>query len=267
MTRCMKAILSILLIFTVIFAYGSWFYHSPVQPTGASLEPPSAAHFLGTDNLGIDIFAQISRGYFSSMGIGLAAAGLSFVIGGLAGVSAGYFGGRPDLWIGFCINLFLSVPQLPIMIVIGAFFGQSMINIVLIISLFSWAPIARIIRAKTMSLRHSGYVRMAQCYGGSFRYIFKQHLAKEILPLLTINAIFVIGKAIVQEASLAFLGLSDPINKSWGLMINSAANFSGIYFTNYWTWWLLPPVVCLVMVILCIRLIARDMEQSMAKGG
>ena len=71
MTRCMKAILSILLIFTVIFAYGSWFYHSPVQPTGASLEPPSAAHFLGTDNLGIDIFAQISRGYFSSMGIGL----------------------------------------------------------------------------------------------------------------------------------------------------------------------------------------------------
>ena len=266
MNRRIKKILAILLILTVVFAYGAFFYHSPVRPSGETLEQPSAAHILGTDNLGIDIFAQISKGYFSSMTIGLLSAAATFVIGGVAGVAAGYYGGKVDFVISFLINLFLSVPQLPIMIVIGAFFGQSMFNIVAVVALFSWASVAKVIRGRTISLCNSGYVKMAAYYGGKFFYLFKTHFKADILPMLMVNAVFVIGRAIVQESSLAFPGLSDPINRSWGLMINSATNFPGIYFTEYWKWWLMSPVICLTTVILLVRFLSKELEQKLVLG-
>ena len=120
------------------------------------------------------------------------------IIGGVAGVAAGYYGGRIDLVISFLINLFLSVPQLPIMIVIGAFFGQSMFNIVMVVALFSWASVARVVRSRVIGLCNYGYVKMASYYGADFWYLFKHHLKADIVPLLMINAVFVIGRAIVQ---------------------------------------------------------------------
>lgn len=258
-----RILLFLILCMTLLFAYGEFFYpHSAYLPSGASLEAPSIHHILGTDNLGIDIFAQISRGYFSSMFMGIFSALLSFITGGLLGTLAGYKGGMADHIITFFINVFLCIPQLPILIVLGAFFGQSIWNIILIISLFSWAPIAKQIRAKTMSIKSRKYIMLADAYGGKPFYIIKTHILLELLPLLIINALGVIGKTIRQEASLAYLGLSDPLAKSWGLMINKASGFSGIYFTQYWKWWLLPPVIVLMITILLTRLLARTFENE-----
>ena len=135
--------LVVLLALTVFFFYGAFLSPcDPVLPSGASLEPPSGAHLLGTDNLGIDIYAQISAGFFRSMMIGLTTAALTFLLGGGLGITAGYLGGWVDHSVSFLINVLLSIPQLPVMIVIGAFFGQSTWNIIWIIALFSWAPIA-----------------------------------------------------------------------------------------------------------------------------
>lgn len=257
----MRILLVFLLILTAIFIYGEVFYpHSPEIPSGASLEAPSLAHILGTDNLGIDIFAQISRGYFSCMFMGIMSAILAFFAGGILGTAAGYKGGTTDHVITFLINVFLCIPQLPILIVLGAFFGQSIWNIIVIISLFSWAPIAKQIRAKTMSVKERKYVVLAERYGGTAFYIIRTHMMPELLPLLLVNALGVIGKTIRQEAALAYLGLSDPLAKSWGLMINRASGFSGIYFTEYWKWWLLPPVFALMITILLTRLLARTLE-------
>ena len=253
--------LAILGLMALLALYGVTAYpHSPFLPTGDSLEPPSAAHWLGTDNLGIDIYAQVSRGFFHSLAIGLAAAVLAFAAGGGLGLLAGYRGGRADHAVSFMMNLFLSVPQLPIMIVIGAFWGQSTWNVIAIIAAFSWAGIAKVVRAKTMALVGRPYVRLARSYGGGALYLFRAHLRRELLPLMTVNALAVVGRAIVQESSLAFLGLSDPLAKSWGLMISRAAAFRGIYFTPYWLWWLLPPVCALIATILCLRLLERRLE-------
>ena len=258
--------LAAFLLLAALFFYGAALYpHSGTLPSGTSLEAPSAAHVLGTDNLGIDIFAQISEGFFRSIGIGLAAAGISFLLGGLLGVSAGYIGGATDTAVSFLINVMLSVPQLPVMIVVGAFFGQSTWNIVLIIAAFSWAPIAKLMRAKTMSVRSSLYITLARSYGGGHRYIVCRHMLPELLPLLTVNSIGVVGAAIVQESSLAFLGLSDPLAKSWGLMIARARAFSGIFFTDFWKWWLLPPVFALVLSTLTLRLLAKALEGALLK--
>ena len=165
--------------------------------------------------------------------------------------------------VEFLINIFLSVPQLPIMIVIGAFWGQSQLNIILIIAAFSWAPIAKQVRSRVMSIRKSEYLILAKSYGGSLWYLFRVHMSREVLPLLLINALGVMGRAIVQEASLAFLGLSDPLAKSWGLMIARCTAFRGIYFTDYWHWWLLPPVISLVLSVLLLRMLAKAFESRL----
>ncbi len=255
-------------ILVVIFLYGVTLYpHGSDLPSGTSLEAWSASHWLGTDNLGVDVFAQVSQGFFHSMAIGLAVAVLAFLLGGILGVTAGYLGGMADNVISFLINVFLSVPQLPIMIVIGAFFGQKTSNIILILAAFSWAQIAKQVRAKTQSISVKTYILMAKSYGGSLFYVLKTHLFRHIFPLLLVTSLGTIGRAIIQESSLAFLGLSDPTATSWGMMMAKALGFSGIYFTDFWKWWLLSPVLALVASVLCLRLLAKKLEENLQKEG
>ena len=253
--------LTAFILLALFFLYGIALYpHSEVLPSGASLEAPGWNHILGTDNLGIDIYAQISAGFFRSMGIGIMSALFTFLLSGILGISAGYIGGRVDAAVSFLIHVMLSIPQLPVMIVIGAFFGQSTWNIILIISVFSWAPIAKQLRAKTISIKNAQYIKLAKSYGGGHWYIICRHMLSDLLPLLLVNAIGIVGAAIVQESSLAFLGLSDPLAKSWGLMIARARGFSGIFFTDFWKWWLLPPVCALVLSTLSLRMLAKSLE-------
>jgi peptide/nickel transport system permease protein len=264
-----KRILLFLILFlllTAFFSYGKFFYYDSSIRTGDSLEPPSAAHFLGTDNLGVDIYAQISSGFFQSMAVGLGAAAVSLLLGGVFGISSGYYGGKWDFFVSFLINLFLSVPQLPIMILIGAFWGQSLRNIVIVVALFSWAPIAKILRAEAIRLKNIGYIRLARLYGGKFFYLFRKHMMLETFPLLLVNSLFVISKAIVQESSLAYLGLSDPTTRSWGLMINKANGFRGIFMTDFWKWWLMAPLFSLLITVLLIRFFSRECERSIMRG-
>ena len=112
-----------------------------------------------------------------------------------------------------------------------------------------------------MSVKNRKYVVLAKSYGASPWYIVRKHMLGEILPLLLVNAAAVTGRTIIQESSLAYLGLSDPLAKSWGLMIQNASSFTGIYFTDYWTWWLIPPVTMLVLTILCLRLLSQALEE------
>lgn len=265
--RRISVLCGIFALLFCFFLYGVTLYpHGSELPTAVSLETPSGDHWLGADNLGIDIYAQISRGFFHSLLIGVSTAGIAFLLGGTLGVSAGYLGGWVDLAVEFLINVFLSVPQLPVMIVIGAFWGQSQLNIICIIAAFSWAPIARQVRARTLSLRKTEYLLLARSWGGGLWYLFKTHMSRDIMPLLAVGGIAVIGRAIVQEASLAFLGLSDPLAKSWGLMIARCTGFRGIYFTDFWKWWLLPPVVSLAASVVVLRMLARALERYLLEG-
>jgi peptide/nickel transport system permease protein len=262
MTKRLKVYFFLFLLLLLIFTVGVLTMEYEL-PSGEILEPPSMAHICGTDVLGVDIYGQVSKSFFSSMFTGLCAALFASVLGGILGVLAGYIGGKPDTLITFVINIFLSVPELPVMIMIGAFLGQSRANIIMIVAVFSWAPIAKIVRAKTIDIRNSGYLKMAECYGGKLSYLFCVHMYRDILPLVIVNGLFVVGKAIVQESSLAFLGLSDPTARSWGLMINKALSYTGIYFTDYWKWWLMIPLICLVCVTVLLRLFAKEFERIM----
>jgi len=262
-----SVIASLILLTSAIFAYGYLIYpHSTTLPSGSSLDPPSFEHLLGTDDLGIDIFAQLSRSYFISLFLGISTSLFATSLGGSLGFLSGYLGGRVDQFLLFLIDVFAAVPRLPVMILLGTFIGDSPFNLLLIIGLFSWAPIARLIRNATMIEKEKGYVQYSKRFGASLWHLFHKHLSKVLLPLLIVSGIRVIGLTIVSEASLAFVGLINPTQKSMGIMINRALNFSGIYYTNFWTWWMIPPIVVLVWMTFLLRELSMTVEEASQKG-
>lgn len=230
------------------------------RSSGPALEPPGWPHIMGTDQLGIDIWAMIAYGARISLAVGIGTSLLAGVGGGMLGMVAGWKGGRIDGFIQRLMDVMLALPDLPSMIVIAAFFGSSLRNIILVLALFSWSRPARILRAGTLSLKEQPYIKMAAHYGAGTGYILKKHLIPELFPLLAISMIRLASMAIVTEASLAFLGLGDPASRSWGMIIHHAVNFQGIYLTSFWKWWLLFPWIFITLLVTALALLGRDLE-------
>lgn len=230
-------------------------------PGGASLSPPGSAHWLGTDDLGIDLFAQICHGAAISMLVGFSSALLAGIGGSVLGVLAGYYGGWVDRLITSLCDVMASIPQMPLMIVLGAFFGASLTNIILVIALISWVGPARTARAKALSMRSEPYITAAKSYGAGFLHLLGKHFIPGILPIMMVGVIRIMSHAIVAEAGLSFLGLGDPLSKSWGVILNHSINFPGIYFTDFWKWWILAPLTALMLLVVSISFIGRDLER------
>lgn len=263
-----RFIIFLFLILSILFAYGVRFYeHSSIKPSGGSLEKPSRTHLLGTDDLGIDVFAQISLSYFNSLKTGILTGIIALTLGLFLGYLSGYMSGTFEEFVLFLIDLFLSVPRFPVMLLIATFIGQNSWNIIFILGIFSWAPIAKIVNGITRVEVEKDYIRIAKKFGANSLYIFKNHLGLYICPILLIEGIHVMGRAIVHEASMAFLGLSDPTTKSLGLMINRALNFNGIYFTDFWKWWLAPPILVLLIITYGFRILSREFENMEKREG
>ena len=231
------------------------------MPSGSALEAPSKAHILGTDDLGIDLWAQICYGARNSILVGIGSALLSSFLGAFLGIVSGYYGGITDLAVTAVIDILMAIPNLPIMIVAGAFFGPSVKNIIIILSILSWAVPARLIRSKVLALKQETYVKVAKGYGANFVYITFRHFMPQLFPIYATSFIKLISKAIVSEASLSFLGLGDPTSKSWGLILNYALNFSGIYFTDFWKWWVVYPLAFIICLVLATAILSRELEK------
>ena len=230
-------------------------------PSGSSLQAPGRAHWLGTDDLGIDIWAQICYGARISIIVGFGVALLAGIGGSIIGILSGYLGGLTDKMIMRITDIIIVLPDLPMMIVLGAFFGPSIRNIIIVLALFSWTVPARIVRSKVLSVKQEKYIVAAKSYGAGFWYLTLKHFLPNIIPLVMVSIIRLTSKAIVAEAGLAFLGLGDPTSKSWGLVLNHAINFKGIYFTNYWKWWVVSPIAAIMLMVTAIAFISRDIEK------
>ena len=257
-----KVSILIIALIIIIGIFAPWISpYSHDLPSGKSLESPSKEHLLGTDDLGIDLLSQMFYGARLSLIIGLSTSTLAGLGGALLGVMAGYYGGLIDKIIMRLADMMIALPNLPMMILLGAFFGPSLKNIVLVLVLFSWTSPARIIRSKVISVKNEAYIIMAKSYDASFYHLLKTHFLPEIMPILAITIIKITSKAIVAEAGLSFLGLGDPTSKSWGLILNHGINFKGIYFTEYWKWWIMSPLLATMILILSISYISKDLEK------
>lgn len=254
--------LAIILFFVIIAIFAPIICVHPYNlPSGKPLIPPGGGHLMGTDDLGIDIWAQLCQGARISLIIGMGTALLAGLGGGLIGIISGYVGGILDKFIMRLIDIMLVIPDFPLMILLAAFMGPRLINIIIVLALFSWVSSARIARSQILMLKEKTYIKSAELYGAGTWYLMWKHFLPEIFPIIAVQMIRLTGRAIVSEAGLSFLGLGDPTSKSWGLTIHYATSFKGIYFTDFWKWWLFYPLLFLILMVVSLAFVSRELEQ------
>jgi peptide/nickel transport system permease protein len=223
------------------------------------LKPPSGLHWLGTDELGRDVFRATIAGAQISLLVGLLATAISMILGTAVGLSAGYSRG----WIGSLMmritDFFLVLPTLPLIIVLAAVVGQSLGVIIAVIGLTSWASTARIVRSQVLTIRERVFVERIRALGATDWRIATVHILPNVLPLIFANTVLVIAGSILAEATLAFLGLGDPTHTSWGTMLHAAFT-NGATSRGAW-WYLLPPGIGIVVVVLAFTLIGYTLDR------
>jgi peptide/nickel transport system permease protein len=225
---------------------------------GGAFVPPSRAHPLGTDNLGIDLLTGIIHGARTSLIVGLCAMGASTVIGITVGSTAGYFGGLIDDAMMRGTEMFQVLPQFFLAIVIVALFGSSIWNIVLVISILAWPSTARLVRAEFLTLRSREFVDAARSLGMRDRDIIIREILPNAIPPIIVNSTLLISSAILLETSLSFLGLGDPNTMSWGTMLHNAQ----AYFHRAW-WMAAFPGMALFLTALALNLLGDALNEAL----
>lgn len=160
-------------------------------------------------------------------------------------------------------DLILVLPFLPLIIVVAAYLGPSLWNLVLLIGLLFWAHPARVIWAAVLSVRGMAFVEAAVAMGGSSAHILHYHLLPAVLPVAFSQLIVLASNAILIEASLSFLGLGDPTQKSWGSML-FYAQVRGAFLNGSWPWWALPPGLLITLSVLALAALGRELERRAA---
>ena len=240
--------LAVLGAFALIALVGPLLIHTnPMAFSPDQLQPPSAAHWLGTTQTGQDVFTQVVLGTRATLLVGFATGALATLLSVLVGLMAGYFGGVVDESLSLLTNVFLVMPALPLAIVLAGYVTvRGPISVALVITFTGWAWGARVLRAQTLSMRRREFVEAARTTGERwYRILFWEILPNEI-AIVASSLIFTIIFAILAEIGLEFLGLSDVTLDSWGNMLYWAAN-SNALLVGAW-WWFLPPGLCIALL-------------------
>lgn len=251
-----------LLFFILVAVFGPIFVPFSTMEFGEVEEmllPPSGEHLLGTDDMGRDILANLISGARISLLIGVVATAISMIIGTLIGIMAGYFGKGVDNFLMRFTDFFLVIPWLPLMMVLAAILGTSLMNIIFVIGITGWAGTARVVRSQTLSVKERQFVERTVSIGASSTHIMVRHILPNVFPLVFANTVLVAAVAIVSETTLSFLGLGDPTMASWGMMLHyafeSGATSAGAY------WYYLPPGICVVAVVLSFTLLGYAFDE------
>jgi len=230
-----------------------------VDPDIAKSTGPSIKHWLGTDFMGRDILSQLLAGARVAFMVGVSAAFMSIVIGTTIGMLAGYMGKFVDTLLMRLADMIMVMPTLLVVLILAALFGQLNIwTIVLIIALFRWPGVSRVIRAQTLSLKQRPFIEAAKVAGASHMRIIFRHIMPNVLPLAFLYMTFRVTSAIIIEAALAFLGFGDPSTVSWGMMLQWVWKTGHMFKAPYW---LLPPGICISLITLSFYMLGRAMDE------
>jgi len=229
------------------------------KATGPLLAPPSSQYWLGTDENGRSVLTLLIWGARISLFVGLMATLISMIIGTVIGLVSGYFGG----WVGritFRVTEWcLVIPFIPLAIVLATVLGRGLFNIVIVIGVTSWPGTALLIRSQTLSIKERAYIERAKAIGAGRWHQMSRHVLPNVMPMVFANTTLTVAIAILSETTLSFLGLGDPTRVSWGTMLDNAYH-AGAITTGCW-WYVLPPGICVVLVVLSFTLIGQALEE------
>ena len=234
--------------------------YDPAERVGRPFSSPSAEHLLGTNDVGQDLLSELIYGTRVSLTVGIIAAAVALLIGTSVGILAGYYPKRLGAFLMRGVDVVLILPFLPLLIVLAAYLGRSLTNTILVIGVLIWAAPARIIRSQVISLRSREYVMASQSMGAPDKWVIFRHVLPRTALLATGSFVRAVSGAILLEAALSFLGLGDPIQKSWGSILFWAQS-RGAFLTPAWKWWVLPPGLAIMLASLGFALIAFAVEE------
>ena len=254
-------VILIILVLLAVFANVIANYDNVVikQNLSQRLQAPSAAHWLGTDEFGRDIFARLVHGTRVSLQVGIIAVGISIVIGGILGAIAGYYGGKLDNIIMRIMDIFLAVPSILLAIAIVSALGPSILNLMLAISISSVPSYERIVRASVLSIRDQEFIEAAKAIGASNTRIIFRHIIPNSLAPVIVQATLGVASAILSTAGLSFIGLGiQPPAPEWGSMLSG-----GRQYLRY-AWWVTTfPGVAIMITILSLNLLGDGLRDAL----
>jgi peptide/nickel transport system permease protein len=254
--------LAILIAFGGLALCAPLFIHpsdlSVVQATGPLLSPPSSHYPLGTDQPGRSVLLLVIWGARPSLTIGLIATALTMFLGSGIGLLAGHYEGFIGRGLMHVTDWFIALPSLPLAIALAAVLGQGARSITIAIAVTSWPGTARLVRAQTFAVEARPFIERAKALGASDMQIVMRHVLPNVAPLILVSSTLTVAGAILSETTLTFLGLGNPVDISWGGMLNQAFG-QGAVTAGAW-WYLLPPGVAILVVVLGFTMVGRAVE-------
>lgn len=223
--------------------------------------PPSAGHWLGTDDVGRDIFARLLHGGQVSLLVGYSTALVSALLGVPLGLLAGYKGGKWEYWIMRACDTFQAFPSIILVLCLVSLLGPSVWNIILVMGVLGWSSIARLVYGSTLSVKEKEYVEASRALGASDRAIlFRTILPNVVAPVWAVLPLRV-GRAILSESSLSFLGvgLRTP-QASWGNLMQNALELITLT-TRPWAW--IPPGLCIAATVFALQVVGEGIRKAL----
>ena len=232
-----------------------------ISAPGSPFQPPSARFPLGTDSLGRSMVDVTIWGARISLTVGFLATFMSVGIGTVTGVAAGHFRGWAAAILMRVTDWFLVLPTLVLAAALASVLRPGISTVILAIGITSWPSTTRLVRAQTLTLEERPYVERARALGGGHLHVITRHVLPGVMPIVLAQATLSVAGAILAEATLAFLGLSDSTKVSWGTALEQA-HTTGAVSAGYW-WMLLPPGIAIAVVSLAFTLCGRAMEAAL----
>jgi len=231
--------------------------YDPAQQSTACLLAPSGSHWLGTNHVGQDIWSQLLYGARTSLLVGFGVGALSLFLSILFGVSAALIGGLYDRIVMRVVDALIVIPMIIVVILVAAYIRPNLPVLILLLSALSWQGGARVIRAQALSLKERGHVSASRAFGAGRLYIAWRHILPDLAPILLVEFIYGVRRAVFMEAGLAFLGIGDPMRVSWGMMMHDALRFS---YLDVWQWLLIPAGLALSLTIIGLTFVSHATE-------
>ncbi|WP_054942067.1 oligopeptide ABC transporter permease [Paenibacillus ihuae] len=249
-----------LLLFAVAL-FAPWIApHDPYLVTGEFSAAPSAEYLLGTDQVGRDVLSRLIYGTQISILVGFVSVAVYVTVGTLIGLASAYFGGWLDMLVMRVTDMFMAFPFMMVILVVVSVLGPSLATIILVLAMFSWPAIARLVRGSVLSLKGMDYVKAGTALGLSASRIMLKHILPNALGPIIVNATFGVAAAIMAESGLSFLGMGVQSPKSsWGNMLTDAQSLS-VLTDQPWLW--LPPGIMILLTVLAINFVGDGLRDA-----
>lgn len=259
-----------LLVVMILFSFiGPFFISYGYNTNGDSIKmPPTHGHLLGTDALGRDILSRLMYGGRISILVGIVSVLIEVIIGSLVGATAGYYGGRVDSLLMGVTDVFLSLPFLPVILILGSILSDLKVSgtlriffLMVILGVLSWPSIARLVRGEILSLREQEFMQATEALGLRDSRKIIRHLLPNVIPTIIVNATLGVASAILTESALSYLGLgvTEPV-PSWGNMITSANKLAD-FQKRQWLW--VPPGICILITVMAVNLFGDGLRDAL----